>query len=237
MHFKLDFEGKEEIGVYICLTNNYMIDGESQSKKVMETIKEKVNFSIVETTIAGINTVGVLCVGNKRGLLLSNSCTDKEFNHIRNSLPENIRVVKSRDRLNALGNNILCSDYAAIVNPDFKDIDLVKEVLQVPVYVMPLGVMGVVGSYGVMNSRGLMVHPEMTQSELKELADLLSVNVIASTANHGQIAVGNGFVVNDFMCIGGPRTTSVEITVAEKVFGLSDKNLDEKILKEEILDY
>ncbi len=44
------------------------------------------------TSIAGCRIVGRLCVGNNKGLILPNSTTDQELQHIRNSLPDSVVV-------------------------------------------------------------------------------------------------------------------------------------------------
>lgn len=56
--------------------------------------------------------------GNKNGLLVPNTTTDTELQHIRNSLPDNVKVQRVEERLSALGNVIACNDYVALVHPD-----------------------------------------------------------------------------------------------------------------------
>ncbi|KAL6121909.1 hypothetical protein NUSPORA_01120 [Nucleospora cyclopteri] len=231
----MDFEGNNEVGAFICLTNTYAIVGRSQSSNVVDFLRDKINFPIVETTINSINTVGNLCAGNRHGLVCAETINDQELLHIRNSLPANIRVVRIKDKLNAIGNNILCNDHVCLVNPEFTAIEELESVLNVPVYKMTLGGMPLVGTYGSLNSTGLLAHPEMNELELKEISMLLKVNTISSTANQGKLSVGSGIVVNDFMCITGRKCTNVEIKVAEAIFGLSSKEVDEKVLAEEVI--
>lgn len=45
-------------------------------------------------------------------------CAIQELQHIRNSLPDQVRVRRVEERLSALGNVIACNDYVAIVHPD-----------------------------------------------------------------------------------------------------------------------
>ena len=47
---------------------------------------------MIHTTIGGCRVVGTLCVGNKNGLLVPNSTTDKELQHLRNSLPDSVKI-------------------------------------------------------------------------------------------------------------------------------------------------
>ena len=45
---------------------------------------------VIKTSIAGTRLTGRMCVGNRNGLLLPNSTTDQELQHIRNSLPDEV---------------------------------------------------------------------------------------------------------------------------------------------------
>lgn len=59
-----------------------------------------------------------MCVGNKNGLILPSSTTDNELQHLRNALPDNIKIQRVEERLSALGNVIACNDYVALIHPD-----------------------------------------------------------------------------------------------------------------------
>ena len=50
----------------------------------------------------------------------------KELQHIRNSLPDTVKMQRVEERLSALGNVVACNDYVALVHPD---LDRVSEVL------------------------------------------------------------------------------------------------------------
>lgn len=49
---------------------------------------------------------------------MPNTTTDTELQHIRNSLPDNVKVQRVEERLSALGNVIACNDHVALVHPD-----------------------------------------------------------------------------------------------------------------------
>lgn len=62
--------------------------------------------------------------GNRHGLLVPISTTDQELQHIRNSLPDTVKVQRVEERLSALGNVITCNDYVALVHPDLDKVCL-----------------------------------------------------------------------------------------------------------------
>lgn len=71
-----------------------------------------------------------MCIGNKNGLLVPNSTTDTELQHIRNALPESVKVQRIEERLSALGNVIACNDYVALVHPDLDRVNKRGNVLR-----------------------------------------------------------------------------------------------------------
>lgn len=71
-------------------------------------------------------------LGNRHGLLVPNTTTDQELQHLRNSLPDSVKLQRVEERLSALGNVIACNDYVALVHPDLDKVSryrFVKESL------------------------------------------------------------------------------------------------------------
>lgn len=224
-----NFEGSSEVGVYACLTNDYAIVGKSNSK-IFYSSFQKLNIPIVETLVNTVCTVGSQCIGNKRGLVLSHTTTDDELQHIRNSLPENVKVRKVEERLNALGNNLLANDKYCLVNCEVTEetMNIVADVLGVEVFKMSIGPEPLVGTFAHMNNYGMLVHPRVTVEEQQELSQLLNLQIIAGTVNKGQESVGGGILVNDYVGFAGHRTTVHERTVISSVFGLHEEDEEEK---------
>lgn len=237
MHFKLDFEGNAEIGAYVKLTNKYILVGRSLSQNVINFFRENFDCPVVETTINTIRTVGSQCAGNSRGLILPDTCTDQELQHIRNSLPPSIKVARMVEKFNALGNVIICNDYGCLVHPEIDDenLKIIEDVLGVPVFKHMIGAEPLVGTFAVLTNQGMLTCPNITEVEMKELSELLKVQVIAGTVNAGSNAVGSGLVANDYVCITGTRCTNVEIKVAETVFNLSSEGVSEMAAIDEIV--
>lgn len=73
---------------------------------------------MINTSLAGCNVVGRLCVGNEKGLLLPEHIYDTELVLINETLPDSIKISKIEDKLSALGNVIVCNDNIALIHPD-----------------------------------------------------------------------------------------------------------------------
>lgn len=64
-------------------------------------------------------------MGNKNGLLVPGGTSDVELQHLRNSLPDEVKVQRVEERLSALGNVIACNDYVALVHPDLDKVNMI----------------------------------------------------------------------------------------------------------------
>ena len=57
---------------------------------------------------------------NRKGLLVPTSTTDQELQHLRNSIPDEVKIQRIEERLSALGNVICANDHVALVHPDLE---------------------------------------------------------------------------------------------------------------------
>jgi translation initiation factor 6 len=164
-----------------------------------------------------------MCVGNKNGLLLPEATYDTELQHIRNELPDSVKVETIEDRLSALGNVIACNDHVAIIHPDLdkESEEIIADTLQVEVFRHMIANNALVGSYCVLSNQGGLVCADINNSELENLSSLLQVPLVAGTVNRGNKIVASGLVVSDHIAYAGMKTTSSEFTAIDTAFGLT----------------
>ncbi|XP_053660645.1 eukaryotic translation initiation factor 6 [Anopheles marshallii] len=226
MALRAEFENNDDIGVFSKLTNSYClvaIGGSEAFYSVFESELADV-IPVVHTSIAGCRIIGRLSVGNKNGLIVPNSTTDVELQHLRNSLPDAVKIHRVEERLSALGNVIACNDYVALVHPDLdrETEEIIVDTLGVEVYRQTVANNVLVGAYCVLSNQGGLVHPKTTSQELDELASLLQIPLVAGTVNRGCEVMAAGMVVNDWCAFCGTSTTSTELSVVESVFKLNE---------------
>ncbi|KAG5895449.1 hypothetical protein JTB14_001326 [Gonioctena quinquepunctata] len=226
MALRVQFENNNEIGVFAKLTNAYCLVGIGGSENFYSTFEGELGETIpvVHMSLAGCRIVGRMCVGNKHGLLVPNSTFDTELQHIRNALPESIKVQRVEERFSALGNVIACNDYVALVHPDLdrETEEIIADTLKVEVFRQTIASNVLVGSYCVLSNQGGLVHPNTSIVDQEELSSLLQVPLVAGTVNRGSEVVGAGLVVNDWCAFAGMDTTSTELTVVESIFKLNE---------------
>jgi len=226
MAVRVAFENNNEVGVFSLLTNTYCliaIGGSENFYSVFEGELSEV-IPVVHTSIAGCRIIGRMCVGNRHGLLVPKNTTDQELQHIRNSLPDSVKIQRVEERLSALGNVIACNDYVALVHPDLdrETEEIIADVLKVEVFRQTVADNVLVGSYCTLSNQGGLVHPRTSIQDQEELSSLLQVPIAAGTVNRGSDVIGAGMVVNDWCAFCGLDTTATEISFIEKLFKLSD---------------
>lgn len=226
MAVRCAFENSNEIGVFSALTNAYCLVGVGGSENFYSVFEAELqdHIPVIHATISGCRFVGRTTVGNKRGLLVPNTTTDIELQHLRNSLPDAVVIQRVEERLSALGNVVACNDHVALVHPDIdrETEDVIADVLGVEVFRQTVAGQALVGSYCKFSNLGGMVHPRTTVEDMEELSSLLQVPLVAGTVNRGSDVLGGGMVVNDWTAFCGLDTTSTEISVIESIFKIGE---------------
>lgn len=228
------FESSNEIGVFASLTNSYCLTGIGGSENFYSIFESELSthIPVIHATIAGCRFVGRTTCGNRRGLLVPNTATDQELQHLRNSLPDGVVIQRVEERLSALGNVVACNDHVALVHPDIdrETEDVISDVLGVEVFRQTVAGQALVGSYSVFTNQGGMVHPRTSVEDIEELSSLLQVPLVAGTVNRGSDVLGGGMVANDWTAFCGLDTTTTEISVIESIFKLGAKQTSSTIV-------
>ena len=162
--------------------------------------------------------------GNRKGLLVPTSTTDQELQHLRNSIPDEVKIQRIEERLSALGNVICANDHVALIHPDLEreSEEIIADVLGVEVFRQTIADNVLTGSYMALSNQGGIVHPKTSIQDQDELSSLLQVPLVAGSVNRGSPVVGAGMVVNDWMAVTGLDTTATELSVVESVFKLGE---------------
>jgi len=226
MAVRAQFEGSNEIGVFSTLTNSYCLVAIGGSENFYSIFESELQdlVPIVHTSINGTRIIGRLTAGNRRGLLVPMNTTDQELQHLRNSLPSEIKIQRVEERLSALGNVIAANDYVALVHPDIErdTEEIIADVLGVEVFRQTVAENVLVGSYCALSNQGGLVCAKTKPSEMDELSSLLQVPIVAGTVNRGSDVIGAGLVVNDWSAFAGMDSTATELNVVESIFRVNE---------------
>ncbi len=205
------FGGAESVGVFIAATEKYLLYPPIIKKASVEELTKAFSVPAVSITIGNGRVVGAYVAGNKSGLLVPGIILDDELEKLRTTLSDvKITVLDAKD--NALGNLILCNDKGALVSYRLQEfIDQIRETLGVPVKIGKFAGTDLVGSAGLANNVGAVIHPLANDQDCESVSQVLSVPVDISTVNCGIPYLGACAAVNDHALVVGKDTTGPEL--------------------------
>jgi translation initiation factor 6 len=205
--------GSASIGVYSLANDQFVIIPTMVPRKKAERTAEWLKVKLVHTSIAGSVLAGAFVCANSNGILLPNSVRDEELAAIKAVFEGNITVMETKKT--AYGNLVLANDKGAVVDPRFKDSEIMQIADTLGVEAVPGTIAGLsyVGSLAVATNKGVLAHPLLAADERKILEDVFKVPVDVGTINCGIPYVGTGLVGNVHAAVAGSMTTGPEMFI------------------------
>ncbi len=213
---KGEIQGSPFVGVYaVCNDSIAVLPAQADNTGVFEkTLKVEIH----KTLLGGSPLIGSLMVLNSRGAVITNFASEEDVKF----LFDKLNILFIEDKINAVGNDILANDKAAMVHVDFDPdtVNLIEEALEVEVVKGTIGGMKTVGSAAVVTNKGMIVHPQVSDDEIDFLKDLFGVPVYITTANYGSLYLGASVVANSHGAVVGERSTNVEVDRIENALDI-----------------
>jgi translation initiation factor 6 len=174
-----------------------------------------------EIRAAGTDLLGVFFAGNEDILLVPEIMFDSELHELKR-LGIKYAVVKSE--LTALGNNVLFTENAVIVNPAFSEhaIKSIEKNTGLKVKPGKINELEIVGSLAKSNSKGFLVSPDIRDFEMKFLKTHTKQKITKGTLNFGSPNVSSAFVANENGFIVGDASGGPEIVNLDEALGFSE---------------
>ncbi|MEM0134120.1 MAG: translation initiation factor IF-6 [Thermoplasmatales archaeon] len=206
------------LGVYLRTWEAYTLVPKNLDRDIKSLVSRSLKTEPIEMSIGSSNLLGSLSVMNSNGMIFGNIVSEEELGVI----PKDTNVAVLKDNLNAVGNNILVNDKAALIHEDFTDesVKKIKDVLGVEVVKGTFRDIKTVGSSGLITASGLIIPPNMTDEEIDELGKLFGVKGRVGTANFGSLYVGASVVSNSKGALIGEDSTTIEISNIEEALNL-----------------
>lgn len=222
-----DLNGNPYIGVFCRALSSSLLCPAETTEDLMALAEDTLGYRAVRCSLGGTNLHGSLIASNRNGAIVPHFISTDELSQ---ALKEagviegegSYTVASSEDPVTAWGNNVLCSDKVALVNPEVhkRSLKLIEDVLGVEPVVGTIAGVRTVGSVAVLNSKGMVVHPKARTTELERLKELFGVDVQISTANFGSPYLGACMVANDRGCLVGSNTSGIELNRIENTLDL-----------------
>ncbi|MDP8011225.1 MAG: translation initiation factor IF-6 [Thermoplasmata archaeon] len=206
------------IGVFSASNEEIAIVPNDISKEEEESIRRSMDVEIHKTLLGGSPLIGSLMVINSHGAVITDfaDLEDVPF------LKSDYNILFVNDKINAVGNDILAGDKAAIVHPDFDNetVKLIGEVLDVEALKMEIGGISTVGSAALVTKKALLVNPQVSDEEVEKLKSIFNLPVYIVTANFGSLYIGASMIANSKGAYLGDTSTAVEVLQIEEALGI-----------------
>jgi translation initiation factor 6 len=203
--FESDF-----IGVFAKVFNDFAFIPRNIPEEIRLSIEETLKVKTAGVIIDNFSLVGTMLAFNSNGIVVSGLSHKDDFSGV--DIGDR-RLIFLKDRLNAIGNNIITSDKVAIIHPSFTESSerVIADTLGVEVIKSPIAGVKTVGSVAVLNNKGMLVSPEATEDEIKNLSEIFHIQVKTGTANYGSYYIGASILANCNGIMVGNATTSIEL--------------------------
>ncbi|RLG70205.1 MAG: translation initiation factor IF-6 [Candidatus Iainarchaeum archaeon] len=205
------------LGIFSCLTEKLCLLPELPKKEI-KIIEDLFDVEAVCCAVGGSSLIGVFCVGNKNGFLVPDLILKEEKEFLEQS---GIKLKIVDFYASALGNLIACNDKKAIISKIIPE-DLAEECakfLKVEYKHTLLANTKIPGSCLVVTNKGFIVNPNIKEKEFSMLEKFLKLKGIPTTANCGDVFVGNDVIANSKGIAVGNTTTPVEVMKIEEALG------------------
>ncbi|HKM09957.1 MAG TPA: translation initiation factor IF-6 [Candidatus Methanomethylophilaceae archaeon] len=215
------YGGNSNIGVYAATGESLAIVAGDAEPDFIRDLEIILGVETILTTVAGSFVVGSLTAMNSNGIALSGLAEKEEILCIKEKF-ENVTTVPGR--YNAAGNNILVNDHGSIVNPIYSDaaVKNFEDIFGVECVRSSIGGCETVGSVCVVTDKGCICHMDASEEEMELIKDLLKVNPVRTTVNHGVDFLASGVIANSKGALVGDQTTPLEMGKIEEGLDLYD---------------
>ena len=222
---KFTYYGNPFIGFYARTNNSVTLISVSAPEK-FSRMGDILGTKIVSTIISECPLIGLYCVMNSKGVLISNVVDEREIDRLKEALREagsDINVARFKSNFTAIGNNIAVNDKGALINPDMANDTTAKEiadVLEVDIEARTIAGYKTVGAAVAATNKGFLAHPHISEDEANALKSLFGVDGGVGTVNGGMPFASLGIVANDKGVVFGESTTGFELHRIEESLGL-----------------
>lgn len=213
-----DVLGSDQVGIYLAVCGNVVFHPHELNDEALARIDKYLGLERHPLTIGGSTLVGALVSGNSKGLAVADIATESDID-ILTSFGD---VVVMEGGVNTAGNLLLCNENGAIASPAIPEdgVEIISQVIGVPVAISSIAGEDVVGSLGVANDNGILLHPDVLPDEVLLIEEIMGVAPMVGTVAFGSPYVGAGLAASNNGVIAGRETTGPELNRIEDALGL-----------------
>jgi translation initiation factor 6 len=213
---KLNFQKNPNIGLFALANDGFCLVNRFIRKKDVSLIKSVLRVPVYQTSVLGTGLIGIFTGGNSQGIVISDRIYDEEIEEMQ----RNFDVLVLETKHTALGNLMLANDKGCIISKDLKPFRKdIRNFLGVDTRIGTIGGIDLVGSLGICNRNGCLVHKWITKKEKELIEKILEVNVSPGSVNFGNPWIKSGLLVNSNGFLAGDQTSGPELGLISETLG------------------
>lgn len=196
------------IGVYSKAWEDIVFLPSNVEDEIAAQISEGLQAPVEKLLIDNSSLIGAFIALNSNGIVVSRNGTD----HVFSDQISDRNVLFLKDKINAIGNDVVVNDHAAMIHKAFtaSSQKKIEDTLGVEVIKGTIGGIKTVGSAAILTKKGMLVTPEASEDEIRSLSEFFKVPVKEGTANFGNMYVGSSILANSRGVFVGKETTPIE---------------------------
>ncbi len=216
---KINFHGDNNIGLYGFATDSYCLIG-LRNKEMNKKLKEALGVKIYNFEFLGTELTKLFSIGNSSGVILSSIIPNYEVKEFKEVFDKEVKVLKLQY---ALGNFVLMNDKGIIISPEIrKHQEEIEKFFSLDSKICTIGKLNLVGSLGIANNKGCLIHPDASDREAEIISSTLNVEVNIGTASFGNAYVGSGIIANSNGFLASKNTSGPELGRITETLGFLD---------------
>ena len=210
--------GNSWIGLFVKTNNSISLVPIDCPEKLCAKIETALKTTVVRTSVAETNLVGVYTAMNSNGIIVPNLATENEIINLRKL---GINVYASKDKHNAIGNNLAVNDKSGVINEavSLEEKKNIEDTLGIELQQQKMGGYTTIGSCCIANNKGFLLHYKASEKEIEEVKAVFRIPGNKGTVNMGTGFVSIGLICNDTGYLAGEATSAHELGRVEEALG------------------
>jgi translation initiation factor 6 len=228
MHILIsNIQGNPNIGSFGFANDNFCLLGKEVPTTLVKKIEKVLKVPCHRITICGTSLVGAFVAGNNSKVLVPEIVFESELKEL-DELGIDYTIIKTN--LTALGNNILCDDKSALVNPEFsaEQKKRIREALNVSLKPGTIAELPTVGSLATVNKKAIFTSQEISEEEKDYIQNLFKLEINTGTINMGNNFISSGLISNNNGFIIGSTSSGPEMTNIDEGLGFLGEDDDDE---------
>ncbi|HLC92159.1 MAG TPA: translation initiation factor IF-6 [archaeon] len=199
------------IGVFCTVTDDIALVPKSITQKELSEIEKTLDVSALRCEIGNSGLVGILAKGLGRKFAISALAEKEEKKALEK---EGLEVHTIMHGFTSTGNLIALNENGGIASPLLaqREIDDLNAFFGVRFSTVKIDDNDICGASTTVTNKGFICHPNISEKGFSELEKIFSVKGMPTTANFGDMFVGNSVLANSKGVMAGLNTSGIELS-------------------------